>query len=190
MLAALAYPVIGIVLGNQWSEAAPLVQAIAVASLFTFSLVAMGSIWDMFMRSLIVILVSVPVITASLFLGGLQDAAPSTLLIVPFQALVTLALRRRRLGRKWSELTAAVRRSGRVAASSPSGLLAVAPAARFTFERSLGQAADAGLGAASGQLAGLLATCPPLGDEVARITSALNPSIAPRVRMATGVPEH
>ncbi|MEY9559322.1 oligosaccharide flippase family protein [Sinorhizobium fredii] len=191
VLAALAHPAIDIVLGSQWSEAVPLVQIVAVASLFTFSfelnypvMVAMGSIRELFVRSLITIPVSATAMTASVVLGGLHGAALVTLFVIPFQASVTLAFVRRRLCIEWSELAAAVRRSGIVALSSAAGPLAVAAAAGFTFELSLWLAAAAVVLAAFGWVAGLLITRHPLLNEISASASALRRSLGSRFRLA------
>ena len=173
VLAALSYPAVDILLGRQWKEAALLVQIIAVASLFSFSfelnypvMVAMGSIRDMFLRTLIVIPVSIAVMAAAILSGGLHGAALSLMFIVPFQAFVTLSFVRRRLSIKWRELAAAVSKSAVVAAASMVGPAAVLIANGLDFQLSLGQAVFAGALAAAGWICGLVATRHPLLDEM------------------------
>jgi O-antigen/teichoic acid export membrane protein len=162
VLATLAFPTVDILLGHQWQEVAPLVQVIAVASLFTFSfelnypvMVALGSIRDMFVRSLVVIPVSAAVMTGAVLLGGPMGAALSLTFIVPFQAFVSLGFVRRRLSVRWGEIAVAVRKSAIVAASSALGPLTAVMVGGFSFELSLGQAIFAGVLAAAGWLAGL-----------------------------------
>lgn len=174
VLAALSYPAVNLLLGHQWWEVAPLVQVIALASLFTFSfelnypvMVAIGSIRDMFFRSMIVIPVSAAVMTAAVLFGGLMGAAWSLMFIVPFQAFVSLSFVRRRLSVQWGEIAVAVWKSGVVAISSVLGSLVVVIANGFSFELSLGQAIFAGVLAAAGWLAGVFITRHPLHDEIA-----------------------
>ncbi|RWB67990.1 oligosaccharide flippase family protein [Mesorhizobium sp.] len=172
-LAALAYPTVDTLLGHQWREAAPLVQIIAVASLFSFSfelnypvMVAMGSIKDMFLRTLIVVPVSIAVMATAVLSAGLHGAALSLMVIVPFQAFVSLSFVRRRLSIKWREIAFAVRRSAVVAGASMVGSLAVLMANGFSFQLSLIQALFAGALVATGWICGLLVTRHPLLDEM------------------------
>ena len=105
VLAVLAYPLVDIVLGQQWHGVAPLVQVVAVASLFAFSielnypvLVTAGAIRDVFLRALISFPASAAILTIAALLGGLQATAWSMMLVVPFNAAVSLYFVRRRIG--------------------------------------------------------------------------------------------
>ncbi|TPK72388.1 sugar transporter [Mesorhizobium sp. B2-4-18] len=185
-VAALSYPVVDIALGHQWQAVAPLVQVIALASLFTFSfelnhpvMMAMGSIRDMFVRSLIVVPVSAVVMTTAVLLAGLMGAALSLMFIVPFQAFVSLSFVRRRLSLRWDEIAVAVRKSGVVAALTTLGPLAMVVAGGFSFDLSLGQAIFAGCLAAAGWLVGVFVTGHPLFDEIVNAGRIFRNAVAP-----------
>ncbi|MER8752173.1 oligosaccharide flippase family protein [Mesorhizobium sp. M1050] len=184
-LAALSYPTVDILLGHQWRQVAPLVQVMALASLFTFSfelnnpvMTAMGSIRDMFVRSLIVIPVSAVIMTAAVLLAGLMGAALSLMVIVPFQAFVSLGFVRRRLSVGWDEIAVAVRKSSIVAALTTLGSLATVIAGGFRFDLSPGQAIFAGGLAAAGWLAGVFMTRHPLFDEIVNAGRTFRDAVA------------
>jgi O-antigen/teichoic acid export membrane protein len=131
LLSVLAYPVVDVVLGSQWSEAAPLVQAVAVALLFSFSFelnypvrVAMGAIRDLFIRALIVFPLSGLLLSAAVVFGGLQAATWCMLVTVPFQAYVALSFVRRRLGLRRREIGAALWKSAVTALATAAAPLA------------------------------------------------------------------
>ena len=131
VLAILAHPIVHLVLGDQWVSVVPLVQIIAVASLFAFSaelnypvLVAVGGIRDVFFRSLIVWPISALVVVAGAFLG-LRALAYSWLVIVPFQAYVSVQFVRNWIHVSWGDIARATRKGAVVAACSACGPLAV-----------------------------------------------------------------
>jgi O-antigen/teichoic acid export membrane protein len=176
VLALLAHPVVDIILGPQWDRVAPLVQIVALASLFGFSfelnypvLVSLGAVRDVFLRALIVCPVSAAVIAGAAFLG-LRAVVLSLLLVIPFQAWVSLSFVRRHIRIAWSEIGAAVWRSGVVAAAAAVGPLAVV-AASGGFGVSLPLAFGAGALAAIGWLCGLWLTGHELLTEI-RLTWA------------------
>lgn len=184
VVAVLAHPIVDILLGQQWQPVAPLVQVIAIASLFSFSfemnypvLVAVGAIRDLFYRSLIIFPVSAALMTAAILLGGLQGAAWSTMLIVPFHAFVSLQFVRRRLAMGWAEIAGAVWKSGVVALVSALGPLAAVVAAGFSFELSIGQAIVAGILAMVCWLGGLVLTRHPLFAEIMKTIPVIRRAI-------------
>ncbi|GGF54405.1 sugar transporter [Azorhizobium oxalatiphilum] len=194
VLAVLAYPLVDLLLGSQWDDAAPLVQIIALASLCAFSfelnypvMVAVGSIRTMFVRTLIVVPVSAALMTVGVLTGGLHGAALSTLLIMPFKALVTMGFVRHRLGLTWLDLAAAVRKSAVLAGMAAAGPLAAVALAGFTFDLSLGQAVIAIVVAACGWIAGLLLVRHPLLGELAGISSAIRRRMGPRMGAAAAL---
>jgi O-antigen/teichoic acid export membrane protein len=88
-------------LGDQWLQVVPLVQILAIASLFSFTaelnfpvLVSVGAIRDLLLRGLIAWPISALLI-ASAGLWGLNAVAHSFLVIIPLQALISLHFVRR-----------------------------------------------------------------------------------------------
>ena len=107
-----------------------------------------------------------------------MGAALSLMVILPFQAFVSLSFVGRRLSMRWCEIAVAVRKSGVVAAFSALGPLA-AIAVAGGFELSFGQAVFAGAIAAAGWLAGVIITRHPLYDEIANAIRVLRHAVAP-----------
>jgi O-antigen/teichoic acid export membrane protein len=180
VLSALAYPVVDIVLGHQWSEAAPLVQVVAIALLFSFSfelnypvMVAMGAIRELFIRALIVFPLSGVILSVAVIFGGLHAAAWCMLFTVPFQAYVALSFVRRRMGLKRREIAAALWRSAGVALASAVPPLAFTVFSGSGFGLSPLEAIAAGTLALGGWAGGLMVTRHPLLDEIIKTFPAL-----------------
>lgn len=179
VLAILAFPVVDLLLGHQWHEAAALVQIVALASLFTFGfelnypvLVAVGGIRDVFLRAVIVFPSAALLVSLAAIFGGLHGAALSLFVVLPLNAWVGFHFVLRRLDLNWSDLAGAVRMSALLGLSSAAGPLAVVFAAG-TFE--LGPAHGA-LGAALaglGWLVGARLTEHPLATELGRGAAAI-----------------
>ena len=117
MLALLADPVVRILLGQQWSETAPLVRMIALATMalapafLTFPvLVAAGRIRDTLLASLISLPPSILIVIGAATLGLWQVAA-SMFLVAPLQIFVALLFVRRAIDMTWREFFAALRKS-------------------------------------------------------------------------------
>jgi O-antigen/teichoic acid export membrane protein len=172
VLALLAHPAVEVLLGAQWIAVAPLVQIVALASLFSFTaelnfpvLVSLGAMRDLLLRGLIAWPASALVIAgASAF--GLVAAAFSFFVIVPFQAYVSLYFVRRHIPIAWNEITDACWRSAVIAACSAAGPLAVVAWLGLRFDMSLPAALIAGVLAAIGWAAGIWLTRHPLLDEL------------------------
>lgn len=172
VLAVLAFPVVDVMLGHQWHAIAPLVQIIALASLFSFSfelnypvLVAVGAMRDVFRRALIVCPISAAIIVTASFIS-LQAVAWSLMLVIPFQAFVSLSFIRRHIAIRWVEIGAAVWRSAVVAAIAVSGPLTVVIYNGSGFDISIAQAAIGAVLAALGWFFGLWLTNHLLLDEI------------------------
>lgn len=113
MLALLADPAVRLLLGPQWTEAAPLVRTIALATMtlapafMTFPvLVAAGRVRDSLWSSLISLPPSIlTVIWASTI--SLEAVAASMFVVAPLQMAVALAFVRRAIGLTCRELLAA-----------------------------------------------------------------------------------
>lgn len=172
VLALLADPVVRLLLGSQWLEAAPLVRVMAIATMalapafMTYPvLVAAGRIGDTLRASL----VSLPPSFAILLLAaqhGTGAVAASLLVIAPMQMAVALHFVRRAIGVGWGDLAVA---SWRSAAMTLAAALAPALAVLLSpdgFALGLGSAALALAGAALGWGAALVATRHPLGAEM------------------------
>lgn len=180
VLALLAYPVVDILLGDQWHEVVPLVQIMAVASLFSFSfelnypvLVSVGAIRDVFFRALIVFPISAAAITSAALFGGLHATAWSMMFIVPFHAYVSLYFVRRRLCLSWLEIGSAIWKSGFVAAASTLGPVAVYLVSGFDLRFTVVEAIAAGSLAGLAWLAGLWITRHSLLTEILRVVAGL-----------------
>jgi O-antigen/teichoic acid export membrane protein len=178
LLALLAHPVISILLGAQWLDAAPFVQILATALLFSFPLtlyyptiVAVGAIRYM---PLVIALQSL----ASLFVligfarHGLHAAILSTWVIFPWNGLVSLLVARHFIGFHWLDLAASIKKSLLVSIFSSLG-----PAAILVLYRSFSLPVTASIVAvvlsAIGWFAGLRLTRHPLLDEILRLVAAL-----------------
>ncbi len=172
VLAVLAFPVVDVLLGHQWQAVAPQVQIIALASLFSFSfelnypvLVSVGAMRDVFRRALIVCPISTAIIIIASFIS-LQAVAWSLMLVIPFQAFVSLSFVRRHIAIRWPEIGAAVWRSAVVAAVTVSGPLAVVVFTGSSFDISVKEAVVAAILATLGWLCSLWLTGHPLLDEI------------------------
>jgi O-antigen/teichoic acid export membrane protein len=172
VLAILAHPVVLVLLGGQWLSVVPLVQVVALASLFSFAaelnypvLVSLGAMRDLLLRALIAWPLSALVIAgASTF--GLMAAALSFFVIVPFQACVSLYFVRRHVPVPWRALAGACGRSGAITVCSAAGPLCVAAALGFRFDMPVLAAFLAGTLAAAGWLAGVWLTRHPFLYEI------------------------
>jgi O-antigen/teichoic acid export membrane protein len=172
VLAVLAHPVVLIVLGGQWLAVVPLVQILALASLFSFTaelnypvLVSLGQMRDLLLRALIAWPLSALVIAGAARFG-LTAAALSFFIIVPFQAYVSVYFVRRHVSIPWRELADACGRSAIVALCSAAGPLSLMAALGFRFDLPLAAAALGGALAAGGWLAGIWLTRHPLAHEL------------------------
>jgi O-antigen/teichoic acid export membrane protein len=175
LLAVLAHPLVVFVLGRQWLAVVPLVQIMAIATLFTFQavfthpiLIAAGAM----RRTLILNLVALPVSALVLCLSatfGLMAMAASFFLTNSFQLFVSLLFVRRHVPFRWSELATALARSLVVTAFSAIGPLAVVAVAGSHFALSIEAALVATLLSATGWAAGLALTRHPMLLEIRHI---------------------
>ena len=172
MLALLADPVVRILLGQQWSETAPLVRMIALATMvlvpafLTFPvLVAAGRIRDTLLASLFSLPPSILIVIGAATLGLWQVAA-SMFLVAPLQIFVALLFVRRAINMTWREFFAALRKSALMTIGTmavPGLVLGMSPNG---FTLSLAEAALAILGGVLGWLAALLIVDHPLKQEL------------------------
>jgi O-antigen/teichoic acid export membrane protein len=175
MLALLADPVVRLLLGSQWGEAAPLVRIIAFAMMalapafMTFPvLVASGRIRDTLMSSLIVLPPSAAISIGAAFFG-LTAVALSLFVTAPAQMLVALFFVRRAIGLSWPEIVRASRESVAITAGTalvPAAVILLSPNG---FALGWGETAVAVLGGAVGWIATLWAIDHPLRSEIVAV---------------------
>jgi O-antigen/teichoic acid export membrane protein len=192
VIAILAKPLVVLLLGKQWLEAVPIVQIIAIASLFWLPSsianavqVAAGGVRDTFILALVAIPIAVAIqIFASTF--GLTAAALSLFIAIPFFLIATFIAVRWRVPFTWRELGSAVKRSAVLALVSAVGPAIVAISSGGTHEISIAGGILGFVLAAIGWFTGLRIARHPMFDEVARavdfafafLTSALGSKAA------------
>jgi O-antigen/teichoic acid export membrane protein len=127
--ALMADPIIGIWLGETWSEIVPLIRMLCIASLSLFAacltypvLVALGFVRDTLVSSLISLPPSLLMIFVASFFG-VQAVAACALVTLPFQAIVALFFVGRRLKIGPADLMRATVKSGIVTGYTVGGAL-------------------------------------------------------------------
>ncbi|MEL5879554.1 oligosaccharide flippase family protein [Cereibacter sphaeroides] len=180
LLALLADPVVRLLLGAQWTEAAPLVRIVALGNMvlapafLTFPvLVATGRIRDTLTSSLI----SLPP-AAAITIGsaqfGLTAVACSIFVTAPLMMFVSLVFVRRAIGLGWGEILRSLRPSLGVAAATAAVPACVVLLSPNSLDLQWGEAALAFAGGVAGGLIALLAGHHPAREElltVARMAS-------------------
>ncbi len=171
-LAVLAYPAVNLLFGDQWRDVTPLVRIMAVASLWSFCfelnypvLVSMGAVRDVFLRAAFVFPISAAIIAIAAFIS-LNAVAWSMMIVMPFQAYVSLRFVRRHIAIRWRDVVASTWRSGVVALATVLAPMAMALSVSPRFELSVAEGLVAGVLAACGWLAGLYLTRHPLLAEI------------------------
>jgi O-antigen/teichoic acid export membrane protein len=188
VLALLAHPIVQILLGAQWFAIVPLIQVMAIATMFSFSfelnypvLLSMGAVRDALQRALLIWPASALIVTTFAFFG-LRAAAWSLLIAVPFQALVSLHFVRRHISLGWLSIGEALWRSIVVTGASAVGPAAVIMLSGFRSDLSIWQGTLAGVLAAAGWFVGLILTRHVLFEEIRRAAAELG-----LARIATGL---
>jgi O-antigen/teichoic acid export membrane protein len=127
-IAILAHPIILIWLGPTWLEIVPLVRVLCIASLALFAaclsypvFVAVGSVRDALVSSLISLPPSLLVVLGASFFG-VQAVAASALLTLPFQAGVALYFIGRHLSFGLADVARSLLKSGVVTAATAAGV--------------------------------------------------------------------
>jgi O-antigen/teichoic acid export membrane protein len=168
VFAIMAQPIILIWLGPSWLEIVPLVRILCIAYLALFAacltypiLVAVGSVRDALVSSLISLPPSLAIMFAASFLG-VDAVAAAALLCLPFQAAVAIRFISRHLSIRAVELFAAMRKSFVVTAFSIAGPLAVTAVMHFGLLGPLPALMLSGAAAAAGWLSALVVTGHPL----------------------------
>lgn len=179
VLGLLAEPVVRLLLGTQWLEAAPLVRVMAFATMalapafMTYPvLVAAGRIGDTLRASLL----SLPVSLAILLFAaphGTLAVASSLMLVAPVQMAVALFFIRRAIGLRWSELAAASWQSAVMTVAAIAAPVVAVLLSPDGLSMGWGAAALALAGAAAGWAVALLATGHPLRAEAVAVWRTL-----------------
>lgn len=179
-VAIMAQPIVLLWLGPQWTEVIPLVRMLCIAYLALFAacltypvLVAVGSVRDALMSSLI----SLPPSLAAIFIAsffGVEAVAAVSLFCLPFQAAVAIAFISRHLAIRWTEIVGATVKSAAITLLSAIGAIAVAAMIKAGL---LGLAPGlllAGALTAAGWLSGLLLTDHPLLAHIRTLSGSLS----------------
>ncbi|MBS7695935.1 MULTISPECIES: lipopolysaccharide biosynthesis protein [unclassified Chelatococcus] len=179
-LAILAEPVVAIVLGPAWMEAAPIVRLLALGSMSLFGafltypvLVALGRIKDTLTASLIVLPPSALIVTVAAF-HSLEAVAASLFVTAPLQMIVSFIVIRRHMPFSWGALVERLARSAFVTAGASAAPLALSIVGGFTPHPGALALAGAVAGSAIGWLAALSATRHPLLELLSAPKSILN----------------
>jgi len=172
LIALLAHPVVHLLLGEQWINAVPLVQILAVATMWSFAfqlnsqiLIAVGAMRDLFRCSLVVLPVST-LLSGCAAIFGAEALAISLLLVIPLQAYATFLCVERYMNWAWRELGLALGRSAAVVSCSTVGPVGLLAFNGFRPDLSMPMAILAGLLSVAGWLGGLGLTHHPILDEL------------------------
>jgi len=181
-LALLADPIVLLLLGPQWRGAIPLVQILSTALLFSFpislhypAIVSVGAIRFMPLVVVIQVVAALALLTLAAE-SGLRAAALSMLLIVPFNACLSLLQVRHFIPFRWVGLARALGRSAIVSAAAAAGPTWLTITRGPGEDMSLALAMAAGVLASVGWLGGLWLTGHPLANEIRRAARAIRRS--------------
>jgi O-antigen/teichoic acid export membrane protein len=179
LLILLVYPIVSLLLGQQWLGVVPVLQLLAVATFAWFPvmltspvLLAVGANRDRVMADLIGRSVSALVLCSAAWFGIMAMAA-SKLVTLPFQMVLSFRFVRRHVPFSGHELAAALWKSAVVTASSAAGPLCVIALSDWSFDLSVTATAAALLFAATGWMIGVLVTRHPVMLELVRIVEDL-----------------
>jgi O-antigen/teichoic acid export membrane protein len=175
----LAHPVVLILLGDQWLGAVALVHIVAPALMLSSAnelnypiLISIGAIRDVLLRGLIIWPISALIIAAAAAFG-VHAAALGLLVVVPFQAFVSICFVRRRVPIEWRDLATATWRSGIVALVSATGPICMVASLGLRFDLSVWQGVGAGVLALAGWFAGVWLTRHPVLAELEQVRRSL-----------------
>jgi O-antigen/teichoic acid export membrane protein len=179
LLALLAYPIVSILLGEQWLGAVPLLQVMAVAGIAWFPvmltspvLLAVGANRDRVLADLVGRSVSAVVLCSAAWFGVMAMAA-SKLVTVPFQMALSLCFVRRHVPFRWCEVGVALWRSAVVTMGAAAGPVGVVALSDSGFDLSIAATAGAVILAVTGWLAGVYVTQHPVLPELGKAAEAI-----------------
>lgn len=190
MLALLAEPVVLVLLGPQWIEAAPLVRMIAIGMMamapafLTFPiLVATGRIRDSLWSSVIILPPSALLVIAAGSIST-EAVAASMMILAPFQMAVAFWFVRRAISVSWREMAAASRDSLILALATAAVPLLVILFGGNGFSLNWAQSALAITGGFAGWVLALRVIRHPAGTEIRAVFDMLVVRIARSRRAA------
>jgi O-antigen/teichoic acid export membrane protein len=181
LLALLAYPIILLILGDQWLGAVPLLQIMAAAGLAWFPvmltspvLLAVGANRDRVLADLVGRSVSAVVLCSAAWFGIMAMAA-SKLVTLPFQMVLSLWFVRRHVPFRWREVwVAGLWRSAIVTAGTAVGPVGVVALSGSGFDLPMAATALAVFLAACGWLASVIVTRHPVLPELRKAAEAIS----------------
>jgi O-antigen/teichoic acid export membrane protein len=178
LLALLAYPVVMLLLGNQWGSAVPLVRIMAIASFAWFPVVlttpvllSLGENRDRLKAELVGRPIAAVILCLAAYHGVLAMALIQ-FITLPFQMLVALLFVRRHIRFSWAALGAALYKSAIVTVCAATGPVAVIALNDFSLELSFGAAVSAGLLAVPCWLGGVFVARHPVRYELEGLLEA------------------
>lgn len=179
LLALLAHPAIEILVGPQWFAAVPLVQIMALATLFSFAsiliyptLMATGALGDLLLTNMIAMPISA-IINGGAASFGLMPLALSLLITVPLQNFIGLLFVRKHISFQWRELIAASTKSAFVACCTIAIPILDIAIEGFHFDMSIGKGILLGVTAVFGWLIGIWLCQHPIYHELIMILGTL-----------------
>ena len=186
LLALLAPRVVAVLFGGQWTEIVPLVQIMALSSMFGAAgmltypiLYATGRLGQvLLMMALSLPLSALVMLVAAGF--GTTALAASLFLTIPFNTYVALRFIKLHVGFSWAELGHALKRSLATSAVAVAGPLAIVAAAGGGLDQPLAVQLLMAVTALGGWFAGLAATGHPLHAEIRRGRDAAMARLAAR----------
>jgi O-antigen/teichoic acid export membrane protein len=178
-LAIMAQPIISIWLGPTWLEIVPLVRMMCIAYLSLFAacltypvLVAVGSVRDALISSLISLPPSLLIIFIASFFG-VEAVAASAMLTLPFQAAVAIYFISRHLDIDLLDLFRATLKSGIVTLFSSAGVVVCAATVEYGLLRPVFGLGLASISATTCWLLSMYVTEHPLLPRLQRAASGL-----------------
>ena len=195
LLVLLAYPVVRLLLGEQWLNVIPLLQVLAVAGLAWFPailtspvLLAIGVNRDRVMADFVGRSVSAVALCSAAYFGIMAMAA-SKLVTLPFQMVVSLWYVRRHIAFRWSEVCGAIWKSAVVTTSCAAGPAVVVALSDSGFDLSIAATTVAVMLAIVGWLAGVLMTQHSILFELNAIQANVETAFARRWRVRIIAPD-
>lgn len=180
-LALLAKPIILVWLGSNWSEVAPLIQMLCLASLSLFAasltypmLMTVGRVKDSLKASLISLPPSLVLVVAASFMS-VEAVAASALITMPLQAAVATYFVGRQIGLVPTDLVEALVKSGLVTLCSVTGAAIGLLCSQLGGVGLIAELGVSGICAGFAWIGGLVVTRHPLLGHLVFFINALRP---------------
>ena len=179
VLIFLAFPIVSLLLGQQWIGVVPLLQVLAIGSFAWFPviltspvLLAVGANRDRVMADLIGRSVAALIMCCSAWFGIMAMAA-SKLVTLPFQMVLAFYFVRRHVPFRWAEVGAAVWKSAAVTAVTAAGPASIVALSDSGFDLSIPAMAWAAILAVAGWVASVYVTQHPVLLELREAAGAI-----------------